>query len=50
LQTGAPPTGPDKGQVLAHDDPRLAAVNAAWPALPEAVRQSIMMLVTAAAK
>jgi hypothetical protein len=28
----------------------LAAVNAAWPGLPEAVRQSIMMLVKAAAR
>jgi hypothetical protein len=29
-------------------DPDLAAVNAAWPDLPEAVRQSIVMLVKAA--
>jgi hypothetical protein len=29
-------------------DPDLAAVNAAWPDLPEAVRQSIMMLIRAA--
>jgi hypothetical protein len=29
-------------------DPDLAAVNAAWRTLPEAVRQSILMLVKAA--
>jgi hypothetical protein len=29
-------------------DADLAAVNVAWPDLPEAVRQSIMMLVKAA--
>jgi hypothetical protein len=37
---------------LIHDacrtDPDLAAVVAAWPELPEAVRQSILMLVKAA--
>ncbi len=31
-------------------DPDLAAVNAAWPTLPEAVRASIVMLVKAASK
>jgi hypothetical protein len=30
------------------NDPNLAAVVAAWPELPEAVRASIMMLVNAA--
>jgi hypothetical protein len=31
-------------------DPDLAAVNDAWPRLPEAVRASILMLVQAASK
>jgi hypothetical protein len=38
-----------RGQRAALDDPDLAAVVAAWPELPEAIRAGIVAMVMAAA-
>jgi hypothetical protein len=51
LQQSAIPTGAESGAVGAQNgpiDPQLAAVVAAWPTLPEAVRRRVMAMVNAA--
>jgi hypothetical protein len=43
-----PPNAPENAPCP--EDADLTVINAAWPRLPEAVRQSILMLVKAASK
>ena len=50
LRPDAKPVGPHLATDTCQTDPDLARIVDAWPALPEAVRDSILMLVKAAAK
>ncbi len=50
LRIATPPVSHPIPTDTCNNDPDLAAVNAAWPELPEGVKQSIVMLVKAASK